>query len=171
MADQFTAKEHVERIQGAQDQLILLIQHICNEAVSAIQSDDPRAIEKHLEKLRQHRLVWNTDSEELASAIEYAFEQLGTQTGHLKALVRSSKFTNTPERVQVSTRPSLGKQARRDNPTERTWVMFDDDFEKNGLAEVAIPAWLVVAVYLVIPGVAIVGLLAIVGYGMVRLLS
>ena len=42
---------------------------------------------------------------------------------------------------------------------------------KNELAEVVSPAWLVVAFYLVLPGVAVVGLLATVVYGMVRLLS
>ena len=47
--------------------------------------------------------------------------------------------------------------------------MFDDDFEKNGLAEVAYPTWLVVAFYLVLPGVAFVVLLAAVGVGIVRL--
>jgi hypothetical protein len=77
VTDKLTVKEHVERIQSAQDQLILRIQAVSNEAVAAIQSDDSRTIKQHLEKLRQHRLAWHADNEQFFGAIEYALTQLG----------------------------------------------------------------------------------------------
>lgn len=77
MANQLTAGQHADRVLVAQDQLILRIQHVANEAVAAIRSDNPRSIENHLEKLRQHRLIWNADNEQFFSTIEFALEQLG----------------------------------------------------------------------------------------------
>lgn len=77
MAGNLTAEEHVERIKNAHEELILRIEYICSEALAAIQSDDPRKIEGHLEKLSHLRLGLVSKDEEFASTITYALEQLG----------------------------------------------------------------------------------------------
>lgn len=77
MASQLSENEHVARIQAAQASLIMRIQNAANEAFATIESDDPQAIEQHLEKLGLHSLTWDRESEQFFSTIAYALEQLG----------------------------------------------------------------------------------------------